>query len=175
MDKILIHKDQSRIDVIIATAEAHISTINKARLLAVDLTGKKILSISGETEVFDWLKLKDYPNASSSMAANLLGVTKEYEVFKAAAKDCKSLNRYEINDGQVVVSNAYKKLVEEDHSTYIKGEKIPMWKALERVCSEINNASQLLPTPIAHQMISIDYQGKASVNIQKMIQLGSRI
>ena len=163
--KLQVDINQNAIDGILATADGYIPKIETVREMASTIIGMPVKSMTGEIEVNEFLTLKDYPNASKSTAANLLGCKLEYEAYKANLSDLQRLKRFDVEKGRVIVSKGYKAIIAEENTIYLEGEYITQYQALETAAKAINKANSLLPNSIAHKILKIDHAGFASVNL----------
>jgi hypothetical protein len=170
MKKEVVNIDYSRIEKEVKELEALVPQIELLRQQATVVLGTIPESISGEKEVHQHLTLSDYPNASTSTASELMGVKNEYNEYMSNLRGLGSLEDYELNEeGKVSVKASKLAEIKEESSLYLSGDKLKVYKQSLKVCEAMDKLNECLANPIGHRLISVDYKGKASVNVAQIL------
>jgi len=170
MKKELVRIDENKVNLEVNSLNALIPQIELLRQQAQAVLSSTPTSLSGEQEVHQHLTLSDYPNASAITASELMGVKDEYSTYLANLKGLGSLEDYELNDeGKVSVKASKVAQIREEYSLYLSGEKLEAYKGLQKVCDELNKVNKVLPSPIAHRLIQVDYNGKPRPNLAQIL------
>jgi len=162
--KLKLSHDEHKTATAIKIAEREIPKIEEVRKLASELIECKIESLTGEPEVLEYLTLKDYPRATRTASANLLGKASEYTAFTEGLSRLKGLKRFDVSSGNVIVSDSYKAIIQEENTEYVEGESVVIYKQLRKVASEMQKANNLMNGQLAHQMIFVRNNGECGVN-----------
>jgi len=165
--KLKIYHDDHKTATAIKIAEKHISEVEAVRKMASDILGTEVASLTGEVEMYSYLELPDYPKATRTASANLLGIAKEYRSYVEALTRLKGLKRFQVDESNhVVVAPSYKSTIEDENTEYLEGEAVVVYKALQKVAKEMQRCNSLLNGPLAHQLIWVKNSGECGVNYQ---------
>lgn len=171
MKKELVRIDEYKVNQEVSSLTALIPQIELLRQQAQAVLGTAPTSLSGEQEVHQHLTLSDYPNATTITASELMGLKNEYSSYISNLKGLGSLENYELNDeGKVCVKASKVAQIREECSLYLSGAKLQTYKGLQKVCDELNKVNKVLPNPIAHRLIQVDYNGKPTPNLAQILQ-----
>ena len=154
------HKTATAIKI----AEREIPKIEEVRRLASELIEGKVESLTGEPEVLEYLTLTEYPSATRTASANLLGKSSEYTAFTEGLSRLKGLKRFEVFLDGIIVSDSYKAIIQEENTEYLEGDSVPIYKQLQKIAKEMQKANELMNGQLAHQMIWVRNNGECGVN-----------
>ena len=170
MKKELVRIDHLRMNQQVKEMEALIPQIELLRQQAKSVLGSTPETLTGEKEVNQHLTLSDYPNATTITASELMGVAGQYKDYISNLKGLGSLEDYELNDeGKVSVKASKLAEIKEECSLYLSGDKLKVYKQSLKVCEAMDKLNECLANPIGHRLISVDYKGKASVNVAQIL------
>jgi len=96
--KLKIYHDDHKTATAIKIAEKHISEVEAVRKMASDILGTEVASLTGEVEMYSYLELPDYPKATRTASANLLGIAKEYRSYVEALTRLKGLSAFRLTN-----------------------------------------------------------------------------
>lgn len=162
--RLKLSHDDHKTATAIKIAEREIPKIEEVRTMASELIEGKVDSCTGEPEVLEYLTLTEYPRATRSTSANLLGKSSEYTAYTEGLSRLTGLKRFDVSSGKVIVSDSYKAIIKEENTEYLEGDCVVIYKQLRKVASEMQKANELMNGQLAHQMIFVRNNGECGVN-----------
>lgn len=163
-DRVAIHTEETKLNRLIQEAEADLVQIRAIRAIAEELTQTPVKSLTGHEEVVEFVHVKEYPNASKRMQANLLGVAELYDKFMSEYDRLSDLDRFTIHKGEPVVCEKWKECTKDDLTMFLTGKRKDHYYDLTGLVEHINKLGYSTGLNLG-QMVYFDRSGEAHLNI----------
>lgn len=171
-ERVAIHTEETKLNRLIKEAEADLVNIIATRAIAEELTQTPVKSLTGYDEVNEFVCVKEYPNASKRMQANLLGVAELYDKFLSEYDKLSDLDRFTINKGEPMVCEKWKEQIKDELTMFLTGKRKEHYMDMTGLIEQINKTGKSTGLNLG-QVVFFDRSGEAHLNVSNYLMFTS--